>query len=30
MHVGLRIVLDAPVEAVRDALLSPSVMVAVT
>lgn len=30
MHVGLRIVLDAPVDAVRDALLSPSVMVAVT
>ncbi|MBY0175697.1 MULTISPECIES: hypothetical protein [Curtobacterium] len=30
MHVGLRIVLDAPVDAVRDALLRPSVMVAVT
>ncbi|MBA8989152.1 ligand-binding SRPBCC domain-containing protein [Curtobacterium pusillum] len=30
MHVGLRITLDAPVEAVRDALLSPAVMVAVT
>ncbi|MDQ8047367.1 hypothetical protein SAMN05660766_2907 [Curtobacterium sp. 314Chir4.1] len=30
MHVGLRIILDAPVEAVRDALLSPAVMVAVT
>jgi hypothetical protein len=30
MHVGIRIVLDAPVAAVRDALLSPSVMVAVT
>ncbi|MFJ4219904.1 hypothetical protein [Curtobacterium luteum] len=30
MHVGLRTVLDAPVDAVRDALLSPSVMVAVT
>ncbi len=30
MHVGLRIVLDAPVDAVRDALLSPAVMVAVT
>ncbi|MFJ7288805.1 hypothetical protein ACQXVK_05400 [Curtobacterium sp. AB451] len=30
MHVGLRITLDAPAEAVRDALLSPSVMVAVT
>ncbi|WFR67369.1 hypothetical protein P9139_01900 [Curtobacterium flaccumfaciens] len=30
MHVGLRITLDAPVDAVRDALLSPAVMVAVT
>ncbi|WIB13739.1 hypothetical protein [Curtobacterium sp. MCPF17_052] len=30
MHVGLRIVLDAPVDAARDALLRPSVMVAVT
>jgi hypothetical protein len=30
MHVGLRIVLDAPADAVRDALLRPSVMVAVT
>lgn len=30
MHVGIRITLDAPAEAVRDALLSPSVMVAVT
>ena len=30
MHVGLRTVLDAPVDTVRDALLSPSVMVAVT
>jgi hypothetical protein len=30
MHVGIRITLDAPVEAVRDALLSPAVMVAVT
>jgi len=30
MHVGLKITLDAPVEAVRDALLSPAVMVAVT
>jgi ligand-binding SRPBCC domain-containing protein len=30
MHVGLRIVLDAPVEVVRDALRSPQVMVAVT
>lgn len=30
VHVGLRIVLDAPVDAVRDALLSPAVMVAVT
>ena len=30
MHVGLRIVLDAPADAVRDALMSPSVMVAVT
>lgn len=30
MHVGIRIVLDAPADAVRDALLSPSVMVEVT
>lgn len=30
MHVGLRIVLNAPVEVVRDALLAPEVMVAVT
>lgn len=30
MHVGLRIVLDAPVDAVRDALLAPAVMVSVT
>jgi hypothetical protein len=30
VHVGLKIVLDAPVEAVRDALARPSVMVAVT
>lgn len=30
MHVGLRITLDAPVDAVRDALLTPAVMVAVT
>lgn len=30
MHVGLRIVLDAPVDAVRDALTRPAVMVAVT
>jgi hypothetical protein len=30
MHVGLRIVLDAPVDVVRDALRSPQVMVAVT
>jgi hypothetical protein len=30
MHVGLRIVLDAPVDAVRRALRSPQVMVAVT
>jgi len=30
VHVGLKTTLDAPVDAVRDALLSPSVMVAVT
>ncbi|MFZ7087309.1 hypothetical protein [Curtobacterium sp. RRHDQ10] len=30
MHVGLRIVLDAPVDVVRDALRSPRVMIAVT
>jgi hypothetical protein len=30
VHVGLKIVLDAPVDAVRDALRSPGVMVAVT
>lgn len=30
MHVGIRTTVDAPVEAVRDALLSPAVMVAVT
>jgi hypothetical protein len=30
VHVGLRIVLDAPVDAVRDALARPAVMVAVT
>jgi hypothetical protein len=30
MHVGLRIVLNAPVDVVRDALRNPQVMVAVT
>ncbi|MBF4582160.1 hypothetical protein ITJ54_05700 [Curtobacterium sp. VKM Ac-2865] len=30
MHVGLRLVLDAPVASVRDALMAPAVMVGVT
>ncbi|SBN61436.1 hypothetical protein [Curtobacterium sp. 9128] len=30
MHVGLRLVLDAPVDVVRDALMAPEVMVGVT